>query len=66
MQDREKAFIKTLAQSKSTFGIGDDGVLLGDFVVANDAFFEGVHFKREWGSLESLIQKSFLVNLSDI
>ena len=51
MQDREKAFIKTLAQSKSTFGIGDDGVLLGDFVVANDAFFEGVHFKREWGSL---------------
>ena len=41
MRDREKVFIEELTQSKTSFGIGDDGVVLGDFVVANDAFFEG-------------------------
>lgn len=66
MRDREKVFIEELTQSKTSFGIGDDGVVLGDFVVANDAFFEGIHFKREWGSLDRIFKKAFLVNLSDI
>ena len=66
MRDREKVFIEELTQSKTSFGIGDDGVVLGDFVVANDAFFEGIHFKREWGSLDRIFRKAFLVNLSDI
>lgn len=68
MQDRERAFIKSLKLSGATDGIGDDGVLIhhSNYVVANDAFFEGVHFKREWGSLESLVEKCFIVNLSDI
>lgn len=66
MRDREKVFIEELSQSRAGFGIGDDGVVLGDFVVANDAFFEGIHFKQEWGSLDRLIKKAFLVNLSDI
>ncbi|MBX7491302.1 thiamine-phosphate kinase [Helicobacter turcicus] len=66
MQDREKAFIRALVRSNATFGIGDDGVEISNFVVANDAFFEDVHFKRAWGSLESIVEKCFVVNLSDI
>ncbi|MDE5603289.1 MAG: thiamine-phosphate kinase [Helicobacter sp.] len=66
MQDREKQFIQTLKRGNATYGIGDDGVVLGDYVIATDAFFEGIHFKREWGSLEIFIEKCFLVNLSDI
>jgi len=30
-----------------------------------DAFFEGVHFKREWMSLKQIAMKSMLVNISD-
>ncbi len=66
MQDREKQFIQTLKRGNATYGVGDDGVVLGNYVIATDAFFEGIHFKREWGSLEILIEKCFLVNLSDI
>ncbi|TLD86728.1 thiamine-phosphate kinase [Helicobacter sp. MIT 05-5294] len=66
MRDREKAFISALKQSGATFGIGDDGVLLDSYVIANDAFFEEVHFKLAWADLESLVEKCFLVNLSDI
>ncbi|MCI5968058.1 thiamine-phosphate kinase [Helicobacter sp.] len=70
MQDREKAFIRSLVQSGATEGIGDDGVLIArdcsGYIVASDAFFENVHFKRVWGSLESLVEKCFVVNLSDI
>ncbi|QOQ98731.1 thiamine-phosphate kinase [Helicobacter winghamensis] len=70
MQDREKAFIRALIQSGTTEGIGDDGVLIArdcaGYVVASDAFFEDVHFKRAWGSLEAIVEKCFAVNLSDI
>ena len=30
-----------------------------------DAFFEGVHFKREWMSLTQIARKAMLVNISD-
>ena len=66
MRDREKAFIKALKQSGATYGIGDDGVEIGTYIVANDAFFEDVHFRFAWADLESLVEKCFLVNLSDI
>ncbi|MBD5164461.1 thiamine-phosphate kinase [Helicobacter sp.] len=66
MRDREKAFISALKQSGATFGIGDDGVPIGTYIIANDAFFEDIHFKIAWADLESLVEKCFLVNLSDI
>ncbi|TLD85221.1 thiamine-phosphate kinase [Helicobacter sp. MIT 11-5569] len=66
MRDREKAFIHSLKQSGATFGIGDDGVEIDNYVVASDAFFEDVHFKRVWGDLSDIVEKCFLVNLSDI
>ena len=66
MQDREKQFIQALQKGKATYGIGDDGVVLNDFVLASDAFFEDVHFRRCWGNLESIVEKCLLVNLSDI
>lgn len=66
MQDREKVFIDALKHSKCTFGIGDDGVVLGDFIIASDMFFEDIHFRRKWESLEGIVEKCFCVNLSDI
>lgn len=45
--------------------IGDDGAVVGDFVYSKDLFCEGIHFKREWMSLERIAQKSMLVNISD-
>ena len=66
MQDREKAFINALQSSSCALGIGDDGVVLGDFILATDMFFEDIHFKRKWGNLEGIVEKCFCVNLSDI
>ena len=45
--------------------IGDDGAVIGDKVYSMDAFFENVHFKREWMSLAQIARKAMLVNLSD-
>lgn len=45
--------------------IGDDGAVIGSKVYSMDAFFEGVHFKREWMSLSQIAQKAMLVNISD-
>ena len=45
--------------------VGDDGAVIGDKVYSMDAFFEGVHFKREWMSLSQIARKAMLVNLSD-
>lgn len=59
MRDREKAFIGALKQSGATFGIGDDGVQIGAYIIANDAFFEDIHFKLAWTDLESLVEKCF-------
>ncbi len=46
--------------------IGDDGAIIGDKIYSMDAFFEGVHFKREWLSLSQIARKAMLVNLSDV
>ena len=37
-----------------------------EFVIANDGFCEGIHFKRKWLSLEQIAKKAMLVNISDI
>jgi thiamine-monophosphate kinase len=53
-------------QFKSKY-IGDDGAILdGKSVVVQDAFFENIHFKREWFSLDEIAYKSVAVNVSDI
>lgn len=45
--------------------IGDDGAVIGKWVYSKDLFFEDVHFKKEWMSLEQIAKKAMLVNLSD-
>ncbi|QCD45243.1 thiamine-phosphate kinase [Campylobacter mucosalis] len=46
--------------------LGDDAAVLGKMVYAKDLFFEDVHFKREWLSLEQIGYKAMIVNFSDI
>lgn len=67
--NKENYFISKIASNKF---IGDDGaVILKDlkknekYVYSMDAFFENVHFKREWLTLEQIAKKSMLVNISD-
>jgi len=45
--------------------IGDDGAIIGDKIYSMDAFFEGIHFKREWMSLKQIARKAMLINISD-
>jgi thiamine-monophosphate kinase len=59
--DREQFLINTL-HSKH---IGDDAAVIGNRLYSMDAFFEDVHFKREWMSMAQIGRKAMLVNLSD-
>lgn len=61
-KNKEDYFIKQFSKSKF---IGDDGAVIGNYVYSMDAFFENVHFKREWMSLKQIAAKAMLVNLSD-
>ncbi len=45
--------------------IGDDAAVLGEWVVSKDAFFENVHFKRDWFELDEIAYKAMIVNISD-
>ncbi|MDH4943832.1 thiamine-phosphate kinase [Sulfurimonas sp. C5] len=45
--------------------IGDDGAVIGKYVYSKDAFFENVHFKREWLSFYDIAKRAMLVNISD-
>jgi thiamine-monophosphate kinase len=60
--NKEDYFIKQFCTNKY---IGDDGAVVGNFVYSMDAFFQNVHFKQSWMSLEQIAQKSMLVNISD-
>lgn len=62
IKNKEDYFIKQFSKSKF---IGDDGAVIGNYVYSMDAFFENVHFKREWMSLKQIAQKAMLVNISD-
>lgn len=61
--NKEDIFINEF-EKNSTF-IGDDGALVGKYVYSMDAFFENVHFKKEWMSLKQIARKAMLVNISD-
>ncbi len=60
--NKEDFFIKHISNSKF---IGDDGAFIDGFVYSQDAFFENVHFKKEWMSYEQIGNKAMLVNISD-
>jgi thiamine-monophosphate kinase len=60
--DKESFFIDQFIDSKH---IGDDGAVIGKYVYSMDAFFENVHFRREWMSLRQIAHKAMLVNISD-
>jgi thiamine-monophosphate kinase len=45
--------------------IGDDGALIDGYVYSKDAFFENIHFKRSWMTLEQIAYRSMMVNISD-
>ena len=54
-----------LINKLSSHYIGDDGAVIGENVYSMDAFFENVHFRREWMSLTQIARKAMLVNISD-
>ena len=63
---KEEFFI---SQFKSKY-IGDDGAVLNNKIkkeiIVSDSFFEDIHFKRDWFSLEEISYKASIVNLSDM
>ena len=59
--DKEQYLINSLTSEH----IGDDAAVIGDTLYSMDAFFEDVHFKREWMSLTQIARKAMLVNISD-
>jgi thiamine-monophosphate kinase len=59
--NREEYLINNLSSPY----IGDDGAIVGNKIYSMDAFFENVHFKREWMTLRQIARKAMLVNLSD-
>ena len=60
--NKEDYFIKQFSSNKK---IGDDGAVIRNTVYSMDAFFENVHFKKEWMTLKQIAYKSMLVNISD-
>ena len=59
--DKEHYLINQLSSKY----IGDDAAVVGDTLYSMDAFFEDVHFKREWMSMKQIARKAMLINLSD-
>jgi thiamine-monophosphate kinase len=64
--NKENFFIKQFTDKR----IGDDGAVVlhkkGKWVYSSDSFFEDVHFKMTWLSLEQIAHKAMLVNISDV
>jgi thiamine-monophosphate kinase len=60
--NKEEYFIKQFSNSKF---IGDDGAVVGSHVYSMDAFFENIHFKKQWFTLKQIAYKSMIVNISD-
>ncbi len=61
--NKESFFISKIASKKSY--ISDDAVAIDSFLYSKDAFFEDVHFKKEWLSYYEVAYKSILINISD-
>jgi thiamine-monophosphate kinase len=64
---REFDFIANLAafSPEPPEGIGDDGAILGDYIIVKDIMVEGTHFQRNWG-LDAIVERLFISNISDI
>jgi len=60
--NKEELFISLIAKSSLE---GDDGAYDNGFVYSKDAFFENIHFKKEWLTYKQIAIKSSLVNISD-
>lgn len=64
--NKEDFFISLFKNKNSKSNIiGDDGAVIGNMVYSMDAFFENVHFKKEWMTLKQIAYKSMIVNISD-
>ena len=61
LQDKEHYLINRLSSKH----IGDDAAVIDDTLYSMDAFFEDVHYKREWMSIAQIGQKAMLINISD-
>lgn len=61
--DSEEYFISLF--SKKCAVIGDDAALVGNTAYSKDAFFENIHYRRKWLSLEQIGYKAMMVNISD-
>ncbi|AXX91814.1 thiamine-phosphate kinase [Malaciobacter molluscorum LMG 25693] len=61
--NKEDHFIQQFTNQTNL--IGDDAAVIGEMVYSQDAFFENVHFKKDWMSLKQIAAKSMLVNISD-
>jgi len=59
--DKEQYLINSLSSKH----IGDDAAVIGDTLYSMDAFFEDVHFKREWMTIAQIGRTAMLINLSD-
>jgi len=62
--NKEDYFIKQFKNTHKNI-IGDDGAVIGSHVYSIDAFFENIHFKREWMSLKQIARKAMIANISD-
>lgn len=60
--NKEDFFIKQISNSKYN---GDDGAFIDGYVYSMDAFFEDVHFKKDWMTLKQIAYKSMIINISD-
>jgi thiamine-monophosphate kinase len=60
--NKEDFFIKQISNSMYN---GDDGAFIDGYVYSMDAFFEDVHFKKDWMNLKQIAYKSMIVNISD-
>ncbi|MBM0637478.1 thiamine-phosphate kinase [Campylobacter sp. VicNov18] len=58
---KEDFIIKAFLNEKN----GDDGAIVDKWCFSKDLFFENVHFKRAWFTLEQIAVKAMLVNISD-
>ena len=59
----ENYFISLFASQSRA--VGDDGAVIGEQVYSKDAFFENIHFRRRWMSLEQVAYRAMIVNISD-
>ena len=59
-----ESFVIQSMQKQSQY-LGDDAAVVEKCLYSQDAFFENIHFKREWLSAYEIGAKAMLVNLSD-